>query len=183
MLRRADQDTAVAALAKAGFVYRQIAGVDMLLDGADASPCDAVHVVFADERVRPHYVLPAPDVSEAELAGQFRVLVVLNLAGMRSGRLRFRPCERAPLGNDHAKCPRGRRRTSKAFPSANQAVAVRNAVPGVSERVIRTWIEPFRSERFRIDTKPYRTRATGDVERSAILNEPDSFDFQARILF
>jgi hypothetical protein len=83
VLRRADLDAAAAALARAGFVYRHVAGVDMFLDGPDAKPRDAVHLVFAGERVRPHYVLPAPDVSESELAGHFRILTLEALVRMK----------------------------------------------------------------------------------------------------
>jgi hypothetical protein len=59
-----------------------VAGVDMFLDGPEAKPRDAVHLVFAGERVRPHYVLPAPDLSESERAGPFRILTLDALVRM-----------------------------------------------------------------------------------------------------
>src|SRR4051812_5227567 len=52
LIRRADLDAAKAALEAAGFVYRHSAGIDMFLDGADAKARDAVHVLFACEKVR-----------------------------------------------------------------------------------------------------------------------------------
>src|SRR6266853_5378977 len=68
LLRRADLDQATAALAPAGFVRRHVASIDLFLDGPHAKARDAVHVVFAGEKVRPDYVLPAPDIAESEQA-------------------------------------------------------------------------------------------------------------------
>ena len=82
LLRRVDLDRAKEALAKAGFVYRHTASTDMFLDGPGAKARDAVHVVFAGEKVRKEYPLPAPDVSESERAGSFRVLALESLVRM-----------------------------------------------------------------------------------------------------
>src|SRR3989338_1965486 len=62
LLRRADLTAAANALAKAGFVRRHVAGIELFLDGPTARARDAVHVVLALEKVRPDYPLPAPDV-------------------------------------------------------------------------------------------------------------------------
>lgn len=76
LLRRTDLPAATQALEGAGFVYRHVAGLDVFLDGPDAKPRDAVHVVFAGEKVRPHEALPNPDVSEAEAADNYRILTL-----------------------------------------------------------------------------------------------------------
>lgn len=68
LLRREDLDAAKEALSKAGFVYRHAAGIDMFLDGAGGRARDAVHVIFAGQKVRPEYPEPAPDVDESEPA-------------------------------------------------------------------------------------------------------------------
>jgi hypothetical protein len=83
VLRRADLEAATQALAKAGFVRRHAAGLEMFLDGPGAKARDAVHVIFAGERVRPDSVLPAPDVSESEQAQAFRVLSLEALVRMK----------------------------------------------------------------------------------------------------
>lgn len=83
LLRREDLDAATRALGKAGFVHRHVAGVDMFLDGQLAKARDAVHVVFAGEKVRPDYVLPAPNVSESEEADSFRILGLEALVRMK----------------------------------------------------------------------------------------------------
>ncbi len=44
---------------------------------------DAVHIVLAGEKVRPQYVAPAPDVSEAEDAPFFRILTLDALVRMK----------------------------------------------------------------------------------------------------
>src|SRR5882724_1478878 len=55
ILRRTDLSAARKALEKDGFVYRHAASIDMFLDGADAKARDAVHIVFAAEKVRSDY--------------------------------------------------------------------------------------------------------------------------------
>src|SRR5947209_12229948 len=52
LLRRADLERAKVALGQAGFVYRHAASIDMFLDGPKAKARDAVHVIFAGEKVR-----------------------------------------------------------------------------------------------------------------------------------
>jgi hypothetical protein len=74
LIRREDFDAAKAALESAGFVYRHIAGIDAFLDGPAFKTRDAVHIVFANEKVRSHESIANPDVTEAEDAGLFRVL-------------------------------------------------------------------------------------------------------------
>ena len=69
LLRRADLPAATAALTPAGFVYRHVRKIDMFLDGPKGKVRDAVHLIFANEKVRPDDLLPAPDVSEAETNG------------------------------------------------------------------------------------------------------------------
>jgi len=74
LVRREDLTGAKAALERAGFVCRHATGADLFLDGPTAKPRDAVHLVFANERVRPSEPLPNPDVSEAEETDLFRVI-------------------------------------------------------------------------------------------------------------
>jgi hypothetical protein len=83
ILRRADLDHAKAALKHCGFVFRHVKGIDMFLDGVDAKARDAVHIVFAAEKVKADYLVPAPDVSEVEPAGHFRLLSLAALVQMK----------------------------------------------------------------------------------------------------
>jgi len=76
LLRRQDFQAAKAALESAGFVHRHVAGIDAFLDGPDAKARQAVHIVFANEKLRPHEPASSPDVSESEDAGAFRVIAL-----------------------------------------------------------------------------------------------------------
>jgi hypothetical protein len=83
LLRRGDLAAASAAMAKAGFIYRHVASIDMFLDGPQAKPRDAVHVVFANEKVRDDALLPSPDVTESEPGDGFQVLALDALVQMK----------------------------------------------------------------------------------------------------
>ncbi|MBU4400941.1 MAG: nucleotidyltransferase family protein, partial [Planctomycetes bacterium] len=83
LIRREDLPAAVEAMSKAGFIHRHAAGVDMMLDGPQAKARDAVHLVFAGEKVRSEYLLPAPDVKESEQSASFRLLLLESLVRMK----------------------------------------------------------------------------------------------------
>ena len=83
LLRRSDFPAAAAALERARFVHRRVQGIDMFLDGPNARARDAVHVVFACEKVRPEYPLPAPDVTESEDLQRYRMLRLEPLVRMK----------------------------------------------------------------------------------------------------
>lgn len=83
LIRRADLPAAAEAMSKAGFIHRHAAGIDMMLDGPESKARDAVHLVFAGEKIRPEYVLPAPDVEECELSASFRLLSLESLVRMK----------------------------------------------------------------------------------------------------
>lgn len=83
LLRRSDWPAAVAAMERAGFVFRHVKGIDMFLDGPDSKARDAVHVLFAGEKVKPEDLLPAPDVSEADEIARHRILRLEALVRMK----------------------------------------------------------------------------------------------------
>ncbi len=74
LLNRADLPGAVDALRAEGFLFAEVAGVPMFLDGPDASPRDAVHVVYAEEKVSPLDPEPAPAVDQCERVRDFLTL-------------------------------------------------------------------------------------------------------------
>jgi hypothetical protein len=55
----------------------------MFLDGPGAKARDAVHVIFAGEKVRPEDPVPAPDVAETEEVERHRVLRLDALVRMK----------------------------------------------------------------------------------------------------
>lgn len=83
LLRRSDFPAARAAMEAAGFVYRHAAGIEMFLDGPDSKARDAVHVLFAGEKVFPDYLLPAPDVTETENIQNHQTLTLEALVRMK----------------------------------------------------------------------------------------------------
>lgn len=83
LVRRADLDGIKGALAAAGFVYRHAASLDMFLDGPDGRARDGVRLIFAGEVVRPGEALPNPEVTDAEAGGEFRVLGLRALVGVK----------------------------------------------------------------------------------------------------
>lgn len=83
LLRRADLTAAKAAMAAAGFVYRPAAGLEMFLDGPDAKARDAVHVLFANEKVLPDHLLPAPDVTDSVPIQNHQILTLEALVRMK----------------------------------------------------------------------------------------------------
>lgn len=83
LVRRADLPPATEAMRAAGFEYHEAFGVSFFLDGPDASPREAVHLVFGGEKVKPHDPVPAPDVSESEAAERFRIVSLESLVTMK----------------------------------------------------------------------------------------------------
>ena len=83
LLRRADFDAAKVAMEAAGFVYRHAASIDMFLDGPGAKARDAVHVIFANEKVKAVDIVAAPDVTESEPGDSFRVVALEALVRMK----------------------------------------------------------------------------------------------------
>ena len=70
IVRREDVARIAEAVEPFGFEYRQVAGVDMLVNRESPSARRAVHLVFAGEKVRPEYLEPAPAVAgERKLRG------------------------------------------------------------------------------------------------------------------
>ncbi len=83
LLRREDLEKAKIALAAAGFTFRHVKSVDMFLDGPDAKASDAIHVVFAREKVSPDYLAASPDVTDVDTAGPFHVVDLQPLVRMK----------------------------------------------------------------------------------------------------
>jgi hypothetical protein len=83
LLRRADFEAAARALEAAGFVRRHVKGIDTFVDGADAKARDAVHVVFAGEKVKEESLAESPDVTESEKPDRFVILSLEALVKMK----------------------------------------------------------------------------------------------------
>lgn len=83
LIRRSDLDAAKAALESAGFIYQHSSGIEMFLDGPGSKARDAVHIIFANEKVRSEYDEAAPDVTDSELDKSFRVISLPAIVKMK----------------------------------------------------------------------------------------------------
>jgi hypothetical protein len=83
ILNRDELPTAIIELEKAGFLYRHTYGVSMFLDGPDAKARDAVHVVFAGEKVREDYPEAVPSIDAYTLMENTRTLPFEALVRMK----------------------------------------------------------------------------------------------------
>ena len=83
LVRRSDFEAIKRALEAVGFEYHKIMDVDCFIDGPNGSPRDAVHLLFAGEKVRPAYPAPSAEVTEAVPAEEFQVLSLEALVRMK----------------------------------------------------------------------------------------------------
>jgi hypothetical protein len=92
LLRRGDLEAAKTALAAAGFSFHLNEGVPTFLEEPNARARDAVHILFANEKVRADDVTPAADVTETIVDEGVRFLNLEALVRMEltSHRLKHR---------------------------------------------------------------------------------------------
>jgi hypothetical protein len=83
LVRRSDLPAITATLEAAGFVRAEVMDVVCFLDGANGSPRDAVHLLFAGEKVREAYPLPTAEVDERVPADDYDVVSLEALVRMK----------------------------------------------------------------------------------------------------
>ena len=89
LVRRVDFEKTRTALENAGFVYRQVSALgrsgrmDLFLDHADAKARDAIHIVWAGEKITKDSPEPAPDPAGAEESGGFALVSLESLVRMK----------------------------------------------------------------------------------------------------
>jgi hypothetical protein len=88
LIARVDFDRARAALEAVGFIHSFTFGIDIFVDGPEGKAREAVHIIFAGERVKPGDAVPAPDLSataafEGYTIVEFDRLLVMKLTAFR----------------------------------------------------------------------------------------------------
>lgn len=83
LIRRSDFEAAKIALESVGFFYTKVLEVDCFLDGPKSSPRDAVHIIFANEKVKPKDLEFTADVSEIETCEDYDILKLESLVRMK----------------------------------------------------------------------------------------------------
>lgn len=83
LVRRSDLEAVTAALEGAGFVRATVMDVVCFIDGERGSPRDAVHLLFAGEKVRESYPLATADVDERVEADDYAIVSLEALVRMK----------------------------------------------------------------------------------------------------
>ncbi len=89
VVRRADFDRIRTTLEETGFVYRQLSALgragkmDVFLEAGSNKVRDALHIIWAAEKVTPDSPEPAPDPAGAEESGGFALLPLEPLVRMK----------------------------------------------------------------------------------------------------
>ena len=82
-VRREDLLKIAAAARNFGFEHRHVAGVDMLVRSSDPSARRAIHLVFAGEKVRPHYLEPVPQLGPHQTIQSLKLVPLADLVCMK----------------------------------------------------------------------------------------------------
>jgi hypothetical protein len=77
LLQRSELGRARAAALSAQMDYFEVMGVGMFLEQDEPSPRQAVHLIWAGEKVRPEHAHPAPEIGERQLLEPDKQVVTL----------------------------------------------------------------------------------------------------------
>jgi len=83
LVRREDFNSIKVALEAVGFEYHHVWDVDCFIDGPNGNPRDAVHLIYAGEKVNPNYPDASADVSESVAADEYTILSLEALVRMK----------------------------------------------------------------------------------------------------
>ena len=88
LIARVDLDRARVALEAVGFVHSFTFGINIFVDGPEGKAREAVHIIFAGERVKPGDSVPAPDLSATAAFEGYKIvafdrLLVMKLTAFR----------------------------------------------------------------------------------------------------
>lgn len=83
LIRRADFDRVRVAMEADGFVFGQSMNVDFFLDGPDGKIRDAVHLLYASEKVKEQYASTTPSLDHVDTQGQFPIVQLEDLVRMK----------------------------------------------------------------------------------------------------
>ncbi|MEM6692222.1 MAG: hypothetical protein AAF664_22525, partial [Planctomycetota bacterium] len=83
LVRRVDFDQIKIALEGSGFEYHQDMGVDCFIDGPDGSVREAVHLLYAGEKVKPEYTSSSAEISGRVPAENYQIVDLEPLVRMK----------------------------------------------------------------------------------------------------
>jgi hypothetical protein len=83
MINRADLEAVKTAMAGAAFVYQEVYGVHMFLDGPQGRPRSAIHILFAGEKVDPLHIDPSPAITSLGAHDAYKLVDLEPLVRMK----------------------------------------------------------------------------------------------------
>jgi len=83
VVRREDLKRIADAVEPFGLKYRQVAGVDMLVQAGEPSARRAVHMIFTGEKVRREYLEATPDIGPHRAIRGLRLVPLVDLVRMK----------------------------------------------------------------------------------------------------
>jgi hypothetical protein len=83
LVNRSDLAAIISALENAGFVHDQVMDVLMFRDGPQGKPSEAIHLLFANEILRPEHPLPMPEIETVDDPAGFKVIRLESLVLMK----------------------------------------------------------------------------------------------------
>jgi hypothetical protein len=90
LIRPEDLEQLRQVMAANGYHYRKTAGLDMFLEGKDDSVRYAIHIVLANQMVKPQDFEPNPDVEPVEYGDGIRILPLEKLVRMKLNSFRLK---------------------------------------------------------------------------------------------
>ena len=83
LVRREDLPSITAALESVGFIPAQVMDVVMFLDGPNAKPSEAIHLLFVGEKVKAEYPLASPELRTVNDPADYQVIELEDLVTMK----------------------------------------------------------------------------------------------------
>ena len=83
LVRRSDLSAIIPAMAAADCHYAEVMGIHVFVDGPQGKRGDGVHLLFAEEKVRPDYPHASPDVTASIAGEQYRIVDLEPLVRMK----------------------------------------------------------------------------------------------------
>lgn len=83
LIRREDLPKMIQVMEAVGFVYANVTGVGLFIDGPKGKPSQGVHLLFAGELVRDKDTVPTPTLDEATAGPRFRLVSLEALLRMK----------------------------------------------------------------------------------------------------
>jgi len=83
LVRREDFDAVKIALESVGFLHHHLLDIEVFIDGPQGRPSGGIHLLFANEKVKPDDEYQLPELDESERAVEFQVATLEAILRMK----------------------------------------------------------------------------------------------------